>query len=159
MHVLDWPLLYIDQWSWFLFPYDHTIKCFYGLSWYISQVDFFVLTYYFPKRLYFIDSYFIVIPVKILRLVCLRHFCSSFGQSLQTSNYPLEICFAIFISLFGLLLFLCFLENLKVNSFFSLLFFCLKRFEIVVVVVWCCRLLAELGGGTIHLWLCEDFRP
>ncbi|KAK4571299.1 hypothetical protein RGQ29_029914 [Quercus rubra] len=38
---------------------------------------------------------------------------SSFGQSLQTSNYPLEICFAIFISLFGLLLFLCLLENLK----------------------------------------------
>ncbi|XP_050252064.1 cyclic nucleotide-gated ion channel 1-like isoform X1 [Quercus robur] len=38
---------------------------------------------------------------------------SSFGQNLQTSNYPWESCFAIFISLFGLLLFLCFLENLK----------------------------------------------
>ena len=139
MHVLDWPLLYIDQWSWFLFPYDHTIKCFYGLSWYISQVDFFVLTYYFPKSLYFVHSYLIVIPVKILRLLCLRHFCSSFGQNLDTSNRPFEICFAIAISLFGLLLFLCFLDNLKVNTQFFLFspFLLFKK-------VWDCS-----GGGVL----------
>ncbi|GMY07418.1 cyclic nucleotide-gated ion channel 1-like, partial [Fagus crenata] len=38
---------------------------------------------------------------------------SSLGQNLQTSNYVWENCFAIFISLFGLMLFLCFIENLK----------------------------------------------
>nr|XP_023929552.1 cyclic nucleotide-gated ion channel 1-like [Quercus suber] len=64
---------------------------------------------------------------------------SSFGQGLQTSSYLWESCFSIFISILGLMLFLYFLENLKVNTqFFLLSFSYLKRLEIVVVLGWGC---------------------
>ena len=117
--------------------------------------SYYFFFFFFLRKLY--SYYFIYILVKILRLIWLPNFCSSFGQGLQTSNYLWESCFSIFISILGLLQFLYFLENLKVllNSFFSP-FLTKKGFEIVVVVGWGCWLLAELRGGTTHLWLCED---
>lgn len=116
---------------------------------------FLLLFFFFWRKLH--SYYFIYILVKILRLICLPNFCSSFGQGLQTSSYLWESCFSIFISILGLMLFLYFLENLKVNTqFFLLSFSYLKGLEIVGVVGSGCWLLAELRGGTTHLWLCED---
>lgn len=53
----------------------------------------------------------------------MSHVCSSLGQNLQTSNHIWESCFAIFISIAGLLLFLYLIGNVQVSiQFFSFLF-------------------------------------
>ena len=76
----------------------------------------------------------------------LCHFCSSLGQNLQTSNYVWENCFAIFISLFGLMLFLSFIENLKVNPQFFLFcpFLFFKRFGAIIIII---IVVVVVGGG------------
>lgn len=65
----------------------------------------------------------------------MHRFCSSFGQNnLETSNYVWEKCFAVLISLFGLLLFTYFIGNLEVglNSiFFKGLGFLLPSYTIM----------------------------
>jgi len=49
--------------------------------------------------------------VPILKTVI---FCSSLGQDLKTSTYVPEIAFAIFISIFGLVLFSSLIGNMQV---------------------------------------------
>lgn len=51
-------------------------------------------------------------------LIC----CSSLGQNLETSTYVWEICFAVFISIAGLVLFSFLIGNMQVSTQMSLLF-------------------------------------
>ena len=87
--IIYWPgiLIFVSLWSY----YKMLLWSF--LIYLPSR--FLRLNLLYPHEFVLCRFLLIVIPVKILRLVCLRHFCSSFGQSLQTSNYPWESCFAI----------------------------------------------------------------
>lgn len=70
--------------------------------------------------LYILFISFIVISSKFVE--CLNHFflsftlCSTLGQGLETSTYPLEILFSIGIGVAGLILFALLIGNIQVSA-------------------------------------------
>lgn len=50
--------------------------------------------------------------IDVILVIC---FCSSLGQNLKTSTYVWEICFAVFISIAGLVLFSFLIGNMQVG--------------------------------------------
>lgn len=83
---------------------------------------------------YFLFIAGLISNIIISNTLQLHRFCSSLGQNLETSNYVWEKCFAVLISLFGLLLFTYFIGNLQVSLksyFFKGLGFLLPSYTIM----------------------------
>lgn len=72
-------------------------------------------------------------------------FCSSLGQNIKTSTFVWEICFAVFISISGLVLFSFLIGNMQVcfGHLILLLLFCLCEHEI-----FCIKVFQDIGNKT-----------
>lgn len=84
----------------------------------------------------FMTIYFLELVLFVEFLIQYANFtlvysCSSLGQNLKTSTFVWEICFAVFISISGLVLFSFLIGNMQVSDFLSIQ----KLLNLLIVII------------------------